>query len=71
MYIPKLGRQQTAIGHPTLKDRVVRMAVVLMLEPVFEADFLDCSYGFRRGRKAQGRAGRNPRQPQSWENGSL
>ena len=36
-----------------LYDRVVQMAVVLILEPIFEADFLDCSHGFRRGRKAQ------------------
>jgi RNA-directed DNA polymerase len=40
------------LGIPTLKDRVVQMAVVLILEPIFEADFLDCSHGFRPGRKA-------------------
>jgi RNA-directed DNA polymerase len=41
------------LGIPTLKDRVVQMAVVLILEPIFEADFRDCSHGFRPGRKAQ------------------
>jgi RNA-directed DNA polymerase len=40
------------LGIPTLKDRVAQMAVVLILEPIFEADFMECSYGFRRGRSA-------------------
>jgi RNA-directed DNA polymerase len=53
VYIPKgnTGKLRP-LGIPTLKDRVVQMAVVLILEPIFEADFLDCSYGFRRGRSA-------------------
>jgi RNA-directed DNA polymerase len=37
---------------PTIRDRVVQMATLLILEPIFEADFLDCSYGFRPGRNA-------------------
>ena len=37
---------------PTVKDRVVQTAVLLVLEPIFEADFLDSSYGFRPGRDA-------------------
>jgi RNA-directed DNA polymerase len=37
---------------PTVRDRVVQMATLLILEPIFEADFLDCSYGFRPGRSA-------------------
>ena len=53
VYIPKgnTGKLRP-LGIPTLKDRVVQMAVVLILEPIFEADFEDCSYGFRRGRSA-------------------
>jgi RNA-directed DNA polymerase len=37
---------------PTVRDRVVQMAALLILEPIFEADFEDCSYGFRPGRSA-------------------
>ncbi len=40
------------MGIPTVRDRVVQMAALLILEPIFEADFLDCSYGFRPGRNA-------------------
>jgi RNA-directed DNA polymerase len=40
------------LGIPTVRDRVVQTAVVLILEPIFEADFEDCSYGFRPGRSA-------------------
>lgn len=48
VYIPKgnTGKMRP-LGIPTLKDRVVQMAVVLILGPIFEADFQDCSYGFR------------------------
>ena len=35
------------LGIPTVKDRVVQMAVKLVIEPVFEADFMPCSFGFR------------------------
>jgi len=53
VYIPKgnTGKLRP-LGIPTLKDRVVQMATVLILEPIFEADFQDCSYGFRPGRSA-------------------
>ena len=37
---------------PTVRDRVVQAASLLILEPIFEADFEDCSYGFRPGRSA-------------------
>jgi len=40
------------VGIPTVKDRIVQTAVLLVLEPIFEADFLDSSYGFRPGRNA-------------------
>jgi RNA-directed DNA polymerase len=40
------------LGIPTVRDRVVQAAVLLILEPIFEADFEECSYGFRPGRSA-------------------
>jgi RNA-directed DNA polymerase len=42
-----------AVGIPVIRDRVVQMAVKLIIEPIFEADFNDCSYGYRPGRSAQ------------------
>src|SRR5205807_7519558 len=44
--------KQRPLGIPTVRDRVVQMATLLILEPIFEADFEDCSYGFRPGRSA-------------------
>ncbi len=47
---PRKPGQYRPLGIPTLKDRLVQMALKLILEPIFEADFAPTSYGFRRGR---------------------
>ncbi len=54
VHIPKGGSttETRPIGIPTLEDKVLQRAVVMLLEPIYEQDFLDCSYGFRPGRSA-------------------
>jgi RNA-directed DNA polymerase len=52
-YIPKGdGKSTRPIGIPTFEDKVLQRAVTMVLEAVYEQDFLDCSYGFRPGRSA-------------------
>jgi RNA-directed DNA polymerase len=53
VHIPKgTGNETRPIGIPTFEDKVLQRAVQMVLEPLYEQDFLDCSYGFRPGRSA-------------------
>jgi len=54
VHIPKPGKTKKTrpIGIPTLEDKVLQRAVMMVLEPIYEQAFLDCSYGFRQGRSA-------------------
>jgi group II intron reverse transcriptase/maturase len=54
VYIPKAdGKSLRPLGIPAIRDRVAQAAVRLVIEPIFEAGFSDCSYGYRPGRSAK------------------
>lgn len=58
VWIDKPGStEQRPLGIPTVRDRVVQAALRLVIEPIFESDFHEHSYGFRPGRSAQQAAG--------------
>jgi retron-type reverse transcriptase len=68
--IPKgNGSETRPIGIPTFEDKVLQRAVVMALAPVYEQDFLDCSYGFRPGRGAQDALGDFWRQAMTMKGG--
>jgi group II intron reverse transcriptase/maturase len=53
VYIPKgQGDEMRPIGMPTFEDKILQRAIVMLLEPIYEQDFYNCSYGFRPGRSA-------------------
>ena len=69
--IPKPDGRLRPLGIPTVRDRVAQMAVLLVIEPIFEADFEACSFGFRPGRNAHQGTGPRARGAQGWTDGGV
>jgi RNA-directed DNA polymerase len=51
-FIPKADGSKRGLGIPSFSDKIAQRAIVMLLEPIYEQDFLDCSYGFRPARSA-------------------
>src|SRR5262245_16007546 len=71
VHIPKGGSatETRPLGIPTLEDEVLQRAVVMQLEPIYEQDFQDCSYGFRAGRWAYQAFGYSRGEFDDWRGG--
>jgi len=59
-YIPKSNRKLRCLGIPSIKDRIVQEAIRMVLEPIYEADFSQSSFGFRPNRRASFRHADTP-----------